>query len=434
MSELAAVLNAFHPAHEVIEPRFFAGRARQVQEIAEALQVHGSCPLIYGDRGLGKSSLAVQAQLIAMGDAELLAAMNARTHVLPESATFMAFYITCSERISSIEHLIQSMINAVEDLHFEEVEEAGRLSRPVDRTSRRKVAFKLFEYETVQKFEQEKERSSYARLSSAEQLLEVVRLVNATYSSPVLFVIDELDRVQDKSGLASFIKATSSHDLKYILVGIAQSISELLEDHDSLARILYPIHLPRMSNGELADIVDRAVAALNELGYKYSFDNGARQELVRTAGGFPWFVHVLGQAALRDALSEGRHKVDRDALIRARRSIITNSFAQQFADKYQRAVRDSHPREALLRALAEWKGGSDIPTVEVYRLLREKFGVSNPSVYKGHLMQEHYGSVLINPPYQQQGLVRFQSEMFRQYVRMRPSLYVDLDSQVRESM
>ena len=42
----------------------------------------GSCPLIYGDRGLGKTSLALQTQLIATGGQELLHQIDANDHAL----------------------------------------------------------------------------------------------------------------------------------------------------------------------------------------------------------------------------------------------------------------------------------------------------------------------------------------------------------------
>ncbi|WP_445256596.1 hypothetical protein [Nocardioides aurantiacus] len=70
------LMNAFQPATELEDPERFAGRERQVRELADALHVVGSVPLIYGDRGLGKSSLALQLRLIAMGDIELLADLD----------------------------------------------------------------------------------------------------------------------------------------------------------------------------------------------------------------------------------------------------------------------------------------------------------------------------------------------------------------------
>lgn len=66
-SNHSVLVNAFRPAQEVDDPRYFAGRARQVADLTDALHLMGSTPLIYGARGLGKTSLAIQMMRIAQG-------------------------------------------------------------------------------------------------------------------------------------------------------------------------------------------------------------------------------------------------------------------------------------------------------------------------------------------------------------------------------
>lgn len=71
-SLVSAVSNAFMPNSEISDPALFAGRRHEVANLAEALHAHGSCPLIIGHRGLGKTSLALQIGRIAMADVTLL--------------------------------------------------------------------------------------------------------------------------------------------------------------------------------------------------------------------------------------------------------------------------------------------------------------------------------------------------------------------------
>jgi predicted ATP-dependent serine protease len=75
------VVNAFLPAAGVEDPHRFAGRSEEIEELTNALVAKGSVPLIYGQRGLGKSSLALQLARIAQGDVELLSELD-----LPELA------------------------------------------------------------------------------------------------------------------------------------------------------------------------------------------------------------------------------------------------------------------------------------------------------------------------------------------------------------
>jgi Cdc6-like AAA superfamily ATPase len=426
----AVLLNAFRPAQEISDPKLFAGRAQQVKELADALQVSGSCPLIYGDRGLGKSSLAVQGQLIAMGDSELLTQIKAPGYVIPDQDSYLTFYVSCSDEVRDVSALIQLLINAAEDVTA--VHSTDRKANQlVDRKTRRRLALRFFETETTKTYEVEKQRLSYEQLSLPERLQRITRLLRQTYGCRVLFIIDELDRVRDKSGLASLAKATSTDDLKFVLVGIAQDWSDLLLDHASLERMISPIHVPRMQAPELAQIIDLAVSRLQEAGLPHRFDPAARTKLVRIAGGFPWFVHVLGQAALMAAMDNGEDVVSEARVTMSMRDMVSNRFAQRFADAYQKAVRDSVNREKVLRVLAAWHS-PDIPTSAVYPVLRT-LGVSNPAVYRGQLSRDEYGPVITTPGFQDRGLIRFRNAMFKQYIFMVPSLYRGVDQQVTEA-
>src|SRR4029453_19464758 len=93
----------------------------------------------------------------------------------------------------------------------------------IERTTRKRIPLKLFEAEVTRKYQLPPPPPSYAELSTEEKLLGAVQRVVNAYGYPVLLIIDELDRVRDTGGLASFIKNASSIDLKFLLVGIAQN-------------------------------------------------------------------------------------------------------------------------------------------------------------------------------------------------------------------
>jgi hypothetical protein len=187
-----------------------------------------------------------------------------------------------------------------------------------------------------------------------------------------------------------------------------------------------------MTDPELEAIVDQAMTALRARGVEMSFEASARRVTANTASGYPWFVHVLGQDALIRADEDGRSVVRVQDIQAAAEELTLNRFAQQFADLYQQAVRDSPRREILLRMIAKWPG-RDIPTAEIYRRVRDpRLGIASPSTYKGHLCSEQYGRILLTPPYQDRGMVRFANEMFKVYVRIRSSLYEDVKDNVDE--
>jgi hypothetical protein len=214
-----------------------------------------------------------------------------------------------------------------------------------------------------------------------------------------------------------------------LLIGIASNLAELLADHQSLERRLVPVPVPLMDYDELCQIVTGAEAVLHNEGLKYRFSSEAKNQLAQVAAGFPWFVHVLGQAALAEVAASARGVVQKPDIIDATESLINNRFAQQFSDMYQNAVRDSAAREMVLRSFAEWRE-VDIPTSEIYRMLKDKLRVTNPSTYKGHLCSVEYGDILFSPIFQARGLVRFRNEVFKAYVRMRRSIFTDVDIKV----
>lgn len=424
----AAVLNAFSPAHELTDPSKFAGRKSQILALTDALRINGSLPVIYGDRGLGKSSTAVQVQLIALGNSELLDSMESAHLALGTDETFLTIMVTCTDSVRALEDLQSLILHRLQAIEL--VEEASG-DVLLDRTTRSKFSFKYYERETAKRYKKRAKRLRERSLSVAERLeRELVTLIEA-FHQPILIVIDELDRARNLTGLSQYLKSTSSHEVKFMLVGIAQSITELILDHTSLTRALHPIQIPSMTKGELADVIDKAVHALSASSTPMQFDAEARKDLVDFSSGFPWFTHTIGQESLRIALDDERATVTRDDVIHARRNLTNIRFAQQFRDSYQRAVRDSYQREIVLRVFAAWPE-SDIPTSDVYAICR-LLGVANPAVYRGHLVQQSYGEPLMTTGLQQRGLVRFRNQMFKQYVELRPSIYSDVDNQVEEA-
>jgi histone H3/H4 len=401
----AKLQNAFRPGVELDEPSLFAGREKQIEELAKALNAVGSCPNIYGDGGLGKSSLALQTWLIAQGQSELLIRHGFEGWALSGDDTYLAFYVPCTDATSSTGAILERVANSLSSV---QVDPKDQLL--IDRTTRREISLKIFSAETTKRYAAAK-REVVQSPDVEERLTALAATLSETYGRRVLVLIDELDRVHDTSGLAAFVKANSTESLKFLLVGIAQNVSSLLDDHQSLERKAIPILVERMKVIELESIITRAVKRLRDDGVDMAFTDDASKMLAERAAGFPWFVHVIGQQALVKVGTDGRSTVEKTDVAQAMSHLTKNRFAQHFDDLYHQAVRDSTQREKVLRAFAEWKG-RDIPTTEVYRKLKRTLGVSNPSIYKGHLMQSQFGRVLLTPPHQTWGLVRFANEMW----------------------
>jgi hypothetical protein len=69
--------------------------------------------MIYRHRGLGKSSLALQAQLIATGERELLVKQGDSDWAIDEENSYVSVYVQCSDGTSETKHILRRIINGL---------------------------------------------------------------------------------------------------------------------------------------------------------------------------------------------------------------------------------------------------------------------------------------------------------------------------------
>lgn len=424
MSERRVILNAFRPRSAAALPSQFAGRKDEIQTLVDTLHEEGSCPIIFGDRGIGKSSTAIQIERIALGDVELLDEYGLSDRALHPNERFIAFNFSCTDGVTSTNSLLRRLINTAKGYSS-----ASDLTSDLETTRKSsKINLKVYEYEVAKTYRTRAKEGSRSSLSIEEKFELISNQVIQTTNSRVLYIIDELDRARDTKGLASIIKNMSSHQVKFILVGVGQNVSTLLDDHASLERPLVQIHIHRMRDDDCARIVHKAQTYLQQNGLNLQFSHGAVAEIVQAADGFPWFVQTFGHESLLIAHEGKRKEVTEGDVRDAIASIGLKKHAQQFYDKYQQAVGDSSPREYVLRLFAMWRN-YDIPTSDIYPLARE-LGVQNPSLSVKDLQTERYGKVLVKPPYAESGVYRFRNKMFKHYVKLRGAVY----SSVKENV
>ena len=111
-----------------------------------------------------------------------------------------------------------------------------------------------------------------------------------------MFVIDEFDRLapSETDAFADLIKACSDRGVPatLVLVGVAEDIDALLHSHASVVRNLRQVHLPRMFDDEIGEIIDEGLAQAG-----FTIEPEARQQVISVSQGFPHFTHLLAQSA-----------------------------------------------------------------------------------------------------------------------------------------
>jgi len=181
-------------------------------------------------------------------------------------------------------------------------------------------------------------------------------LKQASRQRPVAIVFDEFDRFQDADGRVLFadtIKALSDRVVSstLVLVGVADSVGELIREHRSVERALVQIQMPRMSASELAEIATNGVTAA-----RMTITRAAVARITALSQGLPHYTHLLTQLAAQAALAERRADIGvRDVDAAVTRAI--DRAQQSIVEAYREAVTGRpgtiYPQVLLACALAE---------------------------------------------------------------------------------
>jgi hypothetical protein len=421
------IVKAFHPAIAIRDAELFAGRTQQIRQIIEALHMDGQCVAIHGDRGVGKTSLAWQAWFLSMGEDKLLRDHALGDWAIPHDETYVPFYVACSDQTPDVEAILKRVCVLIAHYMASFPDEHAM----ADRSIRQKVSFKFFEHETTSTlYGKPKGPLLDPTLGTEEQFHVLVQQLKDATGDRVLIILDELDRVGSLSGLASFVRSFSSETIKFILVGCARDVADLIGEHRSIERIVAPVALPRMRAQELMKIVTRATIALHQSGLIFQFTERFVQKLVSIAGGFPWLVHLVCHDALMRAEDDGRLVLTEDDVALAVNGLTAGRLAPSFKVRYDQAVGNSKNREYLLRCLAHHPQ-LDIPADQVYELLRMNFAIVKPGKLRAQLTTEKYGDVLRPYPEHYQAFIQFSDELFRRFVILAPSRFPDVKDEVK---
>ena len=298
LDRMQLVAESFRPAAPIDRRSLFSGRADQISEIFSAVAQPGQHAVIYGERGVGKTSLAAVS-------AELLEAAN----VLTARAT-----CDVSDDFSSVWR------KALGEVGF--------------RKRRQAVGFADAHAETHE--------TAAAALGSGTVTPDAVRSVLQRMGEkrPLAIFLDEFDRLRDPDAgvlFADTIKAMSDRVVPatLFLIGVADSVAGLIKEHRSIERALVQIHMPRMSRAELAEIASNGLAAA-----RMTIAQTALKKVTAVSQGLPHYTQLLTQLAARSALAEHRAGVgarDVDAAVeraveRAQGSVV-EAYRQATAAK-----------------------------------------------------------------------------------------------------
>ncbi|MGB0387173.1 MAG: AAA family ATPase [Ardenticatenaceae bacterium] len=382
---LALAAQVFNPSAPVHKQSLFAGRTTQLVTTINALSTRGQHVAIYGERGVGKTSLA-----------NILSAVFKN---LPSSMPFNYVRVNCDghETFKSL------WVKILRELHFV-------INRP-------RLGFTD---------EAQTQQVNLSKYLPQEPTPEDIRYILQMAPSFSIIVIDEMDRVKKREVtalLADTIKTLSDHatHASLVVVGVADSVDQIIEGHRSVERCLVQVHMPRMSKEELFEILNKAYIVLN-----MKIDPVSKQTIAGLSQGLPHYTHLLGLYATQEAIQEKKEEVT-SAHVKVAISKAIAQTQQSLLNAYHQATtsaRQTLYKEVLLAcALAKTDELGYFAPTNVRDLMSRIMGKSyKHSAFSRHLhdfCDEKRGRVLQKSGSRYKHRYRFNNPLLQPLVVMR---------------
>jgi vacuolar-type H+-ATPase subunit F/Vma7 len=280
----------FSPGAPIDESALFAGRVDQLRDLINAVNQRGQHAIVFGERGVGKTSLA-----------------NIFTNYIHRPVShILATRINC-DGVASFQNLWRKV--------FDELEIAAQLDNNIGPD-------------------------------------DIRRILSAVSKNTIpIIVFDEFDRLgpgRTTGLLADTIKGLSDHSVSatIVIVGVANSVADLLREHASIGRALVEIPMPRMSDDEIKELIEKRVRRLG-----MSMGEDTLEKIVMYTQGLPHYAHLMGLYSCQEAIVMHTKSVDQLHLDAAIGKCIAK-VQQSIRDAYHRATSSPRPdnlfKEVLL--------------------------------------------------------------------------------------
>jgi len=381
-TQLQILSTVFTPSSPIVSQDLFFGRFNQINKIVDAINEKGQHAVLYGDRGVGKTSLA---------------------NIAREKLTnIIIVKVTCN-RTESFKEIWQKAFKQITLLN----QRGGVGFTAVPTTHPVQLDLFLPQAEEI----------------DSSDILTALSNIN----NLVLCIFDEFDSVKNPDTLLRFadtIKALSDNapNVTLLMVGIAKDVTDLIGSHPSNDRCIKQIKLPRMSPVELAEIVDNGVQKLG-----MTIDKSVKSDIVEFSNGFPHYTHLLAKYSARIAIEAQANHIDRNHFNLAVDDAIDN--AQEFIrDMYQKAAL-SYKSDAIFNHIIaacaivqeDEYGTFGISDVEepLNKMTGKQYSSQSFSYHVSKLCEEERGKILEKVKLGKLNRYKFTNPLLRAFVKIK---------------
>ena len=361
----------------IAEEDLFAGRTAEVAKILQTVISRSKHAVLFGERGVGKTSLSNV--FWRRYNQTLQSFVVARVQAGPEH-TFSSLWIAALEELKSAGHA------------------AGK-GEYVNYSD---------EYEEI----------------TPSQVRRELQKINPN-ALPII-IIDEYNEITDDDArllTAKLIKEFYDHSVTttVIIVGVSDTVVDLIGKHESLDRALVEVPLKRMSDEELREIIHKRISRT-----PMSFSRDAIWTIIVLSRGLPYFTQMLSLHAAIKAISERKIVVHNEHVKSSLEQFISEAEVR-FKNSYRDATRsnqDNYFQQSLLAcALAKtddegYFTANDI--VEPYSaIMQDKKRIAHFEKHLRRFSADEGGNVLTKKGGERQQTFQFTDPMMQPYVIIR---------------
>ena len=415
--DVEIIHKAFSPARSIQSPNLFVGRIQEIKDCASALLNEASFIVIYGQRGVGKSSIGHQLKLIAEGDLTL-ARMFAFDQLIPKNGfNDLVLYFQCDKFINDIPNLITRIMfgDDINPSIFSLTKTGNRKIEDFKKSIEGNLSINIAGIKVGSKGGTNKSYStehSEDIIQKFRQFLGLVRKDIQYKYKGLLILVDEFDIIQNKTGWSSIVKACSSDFVRFGIIGIGANISELVKDHESISRQIEAIKVPLMNIYDLFEILKKAEFLVD---HTITFDDDSAHEIISKSEGFPHFTHLLGKEAMLSAFLRSSTKVTLEDIKAVSNKISNGKLTTIYEDLYHSAVKNSAYREILIKSLAD-SPEEEIYLLPIFRLCLD-FGIKRPDAVMKQILEDLDSKGIIKTL--RENYIRFSDPIFKVYAKVR---------------
>ncbi|WP_250478862.1 MULTISPECIES: ATP-binding protein [unclassified Caballeronia] len=268
--ELFRVLNTeLSASYPVTSPEHLYGREVVLERVRTSLAMLGRQIFIYGDRGVGKTSLAQTAAF--------------RYQSADDSPV-----ITSCHKDSTFETVMQDVIRKLRrDDPYVTKRTAQTKTGLTGGLTKGPLSLGMTGEKSAQK--EETPTPAVPDANAAATLMLHEARGNSTQR---LVVIDEFDVMgtAQRSHFADFLKQVGDQrvPVKFIFCGIGETVDDLLEAHGSANRYFDGVKVERLNVTSRWEIIDNSAKALG-----LSVDDEVRHRIAAISDGFPVYIHRI---------------------------------------------------------------------------------------------------------------------------------------------